>query len=71
MTKPLTKAAKRRLELVAARAKVVPVIVALEKKYGVSAVGGAFSRHQQVRRERQKLEKARADIEAKIRKLRK
>jgi hypothetical protein len=66
--KKLTRAEKR-----AARAKarlpIVAAIVALEKKYGESAVSGAFARHVQIRRERRNLEWVQEQTAAKIAKL--
>lgn len=51
------------------REPVVSEIIRMEKKYGASIVSAAFTRHQQVRRERNRLTRAQEEINAKIAKL--
>lgn len=61
---------KERERLAKIRPVIIKEITALERKYGESVVSGAFSRHQQVRREQARLSRQQAEINAKIAKLR-
>ncbi len=61
--------AERYAAMARARAPVIAAIVKLEKRFGESAVAGAFTRHVQIRREKRKLERAQDEINAKIAKL--
>jgi len=59
-----------RAQLAKVRPVILQAIAALEKKYGESAVSGAYNRHRAIRAARRKLARQRADIDAKIAKLR-
>lgn len=56
-------------EVARVRGEIFKVIVALEKKYGQRAVGGAFAKHTMIRRERRYLERVQAETNEKIAKL--
>lgn len=60
---------KDRERLAKLRPIIVRTIVRLEKKYGESAVSGAYNRHRQIRAAQRKLQQQRRDIDAKIAKL--
>jgi len=69
MTKKKQTRAERYAAMAAARVPIIAEIVKLEKRFGESAVSGAYSRHVQIRREKWKLERAQQEINAKIAKL--
>lgn len=60
---------KEREQRAKQRPLIVREIVRLERRYGESAVSGAYDRHRAIRRERAKLERQRRAIAAKIAKL--
>lgn len=52
------------------RPAITKVIVALEKQYGEQVVSGTFDRHRAIRSAKRKLLRQRAEVNAKIAKLR-
>lgn len=58
---------KERQRLAAQRPTIIKAIVALERKYGESAVSGAFDRHRTKRRLLRRARDSAAAIAAKIR----
>jgi hypothetical protein len=61
---------KEREQRAKARPLILKEVVRLEQLYGESAVSGAYNRHRAVRAAQRKLARQRAEIDAKIAKLR-